>query len=198
MCSHPAVKAFLFDFVGVLLCRRPEYRPVPLVEAVDAVIGRVVDDHQFKTDILRDYILSEAEFDSVLQAIADKYVPFEPLWELLPELKNHYQLAIINNGTWLTYPYFNARYHLEAIFDHFISSAHEGIAKPDLRIYQRACKKLGVEAAECLFMDDSPVNVMAAQRTGMQGIPWPNHAEGFEQLMEMLKNGAFHRNYLYS
>ena len=97
MNSTPAVKAILFDFVGILLCRRPDYRPAPLIETIDAVIGRVVDDQQFKADILRDYALSAAEFESVLQAIVDKYVPFVPLWELLPELKSHYQLAIINN-----------------------------------------------------------------------------------------------------
>jgi hypothetical protein len=39
---HQPVKAIIFDFVGVLLRRRPDYQPEPLVEAVDAVISWIM------------------------------------------------------------------------------------------------------------------------------------------------------------
>jgi HAD superfamily hydrolase (TIGR01509 family) len=181
------IKAIVFDFVGVLLCRRPDYQPEPLVEAVDAVIGQVVDDNQFKTAILHDYKLSEEEFVSILQSVVEKYIAYQPLWELLPELRKHYLLAIINNGTWQTYSFFNARFNLEQTFDLFISSAREGIAKPDERIYQRACQKLRLAATECLFMDDSLENIIPAQRIGMQGIHWLDHEQGYKQFLEYLR-----------
>src|SRR5512136_2644461 len=94
-------KVILFDLVGVLLACREDYQPVPLIEAVDTTIGHVVDDVQFKAFVLQTYQLTEVEFDNVLQAVVDKYVPFHPLWRLLPELREHYRLAVINNGTWL-------------------------------------------------------------------------------------------------
>ena len=186
MVHHP-VKAIIFDFVGVLLRRRPDYQPEPLVDAVDAVIGHVVDDRQFKTVILHDYKLREEEFESILQSVVEKYIAYPLLWELLQDLRKRYRLAIINNGTWLTYPLFNARFNLENTFDLFISSAQEGIAKPDERIYQRACLKLHLAATECLFMDDSLENVITAQQVGMQGIHWLNHEHGFEQFLEFLR-----------
>ena len=184
---HQPVKAIIFDFVGVLLRRQPDYQPEPLVDAVDAVIGQVVDDCQFKTAILQDYKLSEEEFESILQSIVEKYIAYPSLWELLPQLRKRYKLAIINNGTWLTFPFFNARFNLEHTFDLFISSAQEGLAKPDERIYQRACLKLHLAATECLFMDDSLDNVIAAQRIGMQGIHWLDHEQGFEQFLVFLR-----------
>ena len=184
---HQPVKAIIFDFVGVLLRRRPDYQPEPLVDVVDAVIGQVVDDCQFKTAILQDYKLSEEEFERILQSVANKYVANQLLWELLPELRKRYKFAIINNGTWLTYSFFNARFNLAQTFDLFISSAQEGIVKPDERIYQRACQKLHRSATECLFMDDSLKNVIAAQRMGMQGIYWLDHEQGFEQFLKFLR-----------
>ena len=68
---YQPVKAIIFDFVGVILRRRPDYQPEPLVEAVDAIIGHVVDDCQFKTTILQDYKLSEEEFERILQSVVD-------------------------------------------------------------------------------------------------------------------------------
>ncbi len=184
---YQPVKAIIFDFVGVLLRRRSDYQPEPLVEAVDAIIGHVVDDCQFKTTILQDYKLSEEEFERILQSVVDKYVAYQLLWELLPELRKRYKLVIINNGTWLTYSFFNARFNMAQTFDIFISSAQEGIAKPDVRIYQRACHMLHLEATECLLMDDSLENVIAAQRMGMQGIHWLDHEQGFEQFLKFLR-----------
>jgi putative hydrolase of the HAD superfamily len=109
---------------------------------------------------------------------------------MLPRLRKYYRLAVINNGTALTYPYFKARLDMEETFDLFISSARVGVAKPDARIYQRACDGLGVVASECLYMDDVLENVIAAQRLGMQGIHWPEHARGFEQFTKYLREAG--------
>ena len=69
-------------------------------------------------------------------------------------------------------------------FDAFISSAREGLRKPDPRIYLRACQCLGVPPAQCLFMDDSLDNVRAAQQTGMQALHWPDHATGWRAFQD--------------
>ncbi|MHC1787477.1 MAG: HAD family hydrolase [Christensenellales bacterium] len=46
-------------------------------------------------------------------------------------------------------------------------SAHEGICKPDPRIYGRLCERFGLLPHECLFVDDMPENVDGAIRVGM-------------------------------
>ncbi len=51
-----------------------------------------------------------------------------------------------------------------------VLSGDLGIVKPDHRIYYHTLKRLAVEAAEAVFVDDSPANVRAAEACGMQAI----------------------------
>lgn len=43
-----------------------------------------------------------------------------------------------------------------------------GVAKPDRRAYEIAAERLGVDPADCLFIDDSEANVLAAREVGMR------------------------------
>lgn len=181
------VKAILFDFMGVLLFPRSSYVPDPTADAIDAVIGRVTDDPAFKTATQAAYGLDEAQFEAVLKHIVEKYEAYPPLWALLPELRRRFKLAVINNGTRLTFAHFNAKHHLLEQFDAFISSGAEGTRKPDSAIYLRACQRLGVEPRECLFMDDSGDNILGAQRLEMQTIHWRNREEGLREFLQVIR-----------
>jgi putative hydrolase of the HAD superfamily len=55
-------------------------------------------------------------------------------------------------------------------FDHIAISAELGVMKPDAAAYQAVLTKLALPAAVCLFVDDQPVNVAAAQAGGMRGL----------------------------
>ena len=45
-----------------------------------------------------------------------------------------------------------------------------GSRKPDSKAYQIAAEALGLTPAQCVFVDDLPVNVDAAKELGMTGI----------------------------
>ncbi len=156
------------------------------MDEIDGLIGAVTDDILFKDMVLQKYGLSEDEFTSILGAIANKYKPCLPLWKLLPGLRTSYKLGIINNGTWLTFPIFDELYLVSRHFDLFVSSAREGICKPDPAIYRRACTRLGSLPQECLFMDDSPENIGGARQVGMQVIHWAGEVEGFQEFSKFL------------
>jgi HAD superfamily hydrolase (TIGR01509 family) len=181
------ISVILFDFVGVLLVPDAGAETNPLIEAVDARIGKVVDDTQFVQQALQDFSLDQAQFQGVLDGVVQKYQPYAPLWNALPALKQHFRFGIINNGTWLTYPRFNKRFRLEDAFDMFVSSAVEGVRKPDPRIYLRACEKLGVSPEECLFMDDSKENVAGAAQVGLQAMHWNTPDNGYRQFAMWVK-----------
>ncbi|HEU5102180.1 MAG TPA: HAD-IA family hydrolase [Roseiflexaceae bacterium] len=173
------VRAILFDFMGVLLFPRLDYQADSLLDAIDTRMGQVTDDEQFKLLIQQRYQLSDDAFHEVVRRIAAKYVPFRPLWERLPLLRRSFRLAVINNGTYWTIPVFQERLDLTSMFDAFISSAREGISKPDPEIYHRAAHRLGVHPQECLFMDDSQRNIAGAQAAGMRTLHWPSAEEGW-------------------
>ncbi|GGG30266.1 HAD family phosphatase [Chelatococcus composti] len=52
-------------------------------------------------------------------------------------------------------------------FHGIVVSAHERLVKPDEAIYRVLLDRYGLEAGQCLFIDDSPANVAAARAVGM-------------------------------
>jgi len=55
-------------------------------------------------------------------------------------------------------------------FDLLVESAVEGMQKPDPRIYQICCQRLGINPEQAIFLDDIGRNVKAARALGMQTI----------------------------
>ena len=180
-------RAILFDLVGVLLFPREDYSPDERTDAVDSLIGQSTDDVRLRAEVSQRFRLTGMEFDHIIARVADKYTDFPPIWELLPDLRKRYRLGIINNGTSLTFAAFDARYDLERNFDLFLSSAREGICKPDARIFRLACERLDVPPGQCLFMDDAAENITAASQFGMKTIYWSNRQVGFHRFQEWLK-----------
>ena len=180
------IDAILFDLMGVLLFQKNNYRSDPLVDEIDGLIGRVTDDNIFKQEILKKFSLNESDFDKILTKIVDKYEPFQQLWDLLPELRKYYKLAVVNNGTALTFSQFDWRLNFDKYFDLFISSAKEGMKKPDNEIFLTATKQLDVAPKKCLFMDDSEENIKGAKQADMQTMLWLNREDGFRRFIKLI------------
>ena len=180
------IDAILFDLMGVLLFQKNDYRPEPLVDEIDDLIGRVIDDNSFKQKMFKKFCFDESSFDKVIIKIVNKYEPFQRLWDLLPGMRKYYKLAIVNNGTTLTLPKLDQRLNFNKYFDLFISSAKEGTKKPGQDIFLIAAKRLNVIPERCLFMDNEKENIRGAKRTGMQAILWPNKDDGFKKFIELI------------
>ncbi|MDE0062101.1 MAG: HAD-IA family hydrolase [Gammaproteobacteria bacterium] len=57
-----------------------------------------------------------------------------------------------------------------ALFDLIVESSVEGIRKPDPRIYELTCERLGVPPRACVFLDDLGINLKPARALGMHTI----------------------------
>ncbi|WP_322517780.1 HAD-IA family hydrolase [Rhodopseudomonas palustris] len=57
-----------------------------------------------------------------------------------------------------------------ALFDHVIESAKIGLRKPDPKIYRMMTDTLGVDPANCVYLDDLGVNLKPAREMGMTTI----------------------------
>jgi putative hydrolase of the HAD superfamily len=90
------------------------------------------------------------------------------------------RLAIVTNGETA----FQTR-HVHALglverVDAVLISEAEGLRKPDAALFLRAAERLGVPAADCLFVGDNPTaDILGAHEAGMQTAwlrsrsPWP-------------------------
>ena len=72
------------------------------------------------------------------------------------------------------------------LFDVVIESSKLGIRKPDPRIYEIACKKLGVIPTETVFLDDLGINLKPARALGMFTIKVLSSNQALDDLQVLL------------
>lgn len=75
-------------------------------------------------------------------------------------------------------------FKLHNLFDGFFSSCYLGMRKPDPRIYKMAMEITQVKPDECIYFDDRPMLVAAAQKLGMNSILH----QSFETSKNILEN----------
>lgn len=71
-------------------------------------------------------------------------------------------------------------------FEHVIESSKAGVRKPDPRIYQMMCEKLGVEPGECIYLDDLGINCKPAAQLGMHAIKVTSGEQALADLSAVL------------
>jgi epoxide hydrolase-like predicted phosphatase len=54
------------------------------------------------------------------------------------------------------------------LFDDVVVSGDVGLAKPDPEVFRLAARRLGVEPAACLMIDDQPQHLESARRVGLR------------------------------
>ena len=69
-----------------------------------------------------------------------------------------------------------------ALFDVVVESSVEGVRKPQPRIYQIACERLGVEPAQAVFLDDLGINLKPARAMGMTTIKVVTEDQALDEL----------------
>ncbi len=85
-------------------------------------------------------------------------------------LRPRYQTAILSNSFAGARSKEQERYQFAEICDLLIYSHEEGIAKPERRVFELTCERLGVQPAEVVFLDNVEANVAAAREFGIQVI----------------------------
>jgi epoxide hydrolase-like predicted phosphatase len=67
-------------------------------------------------------------------------------------------------------------------FDVFVESSVEGLRKPDPRIYQLTCERLGISPSEAAFLDDIGSNLKSARALGMTTIKVDTPEQALKEL----------------
>lgn len=75
---------------------------------------------------------------------------------------------------------------VSALFDDVVTSGDVGLAKPDPRIFLLAARRLGIEPARCLFVDDTMRHVEGARDVGMRA--HHHHRLRHRELLEVLSS----------
>ncbi len=74
----------------------------------------------------------------------------------------------------------------DELFDGVVISAEEGIRKPARRMYELGVERAGVQAEDCVYVDDLPFNLTPAQEMGMATIHHTSAAKTIPELEALL------------
>jgi putative hydrolase of the HAD superfamily len=120
--------------------------------------------------------LDQTQVDALMHDIWEEYLGTlnVELAAYFASLRPRYRTAILSNSFVGARVKEQERYHFEDMCDLIIYSHEEGMQKPERRIYELTCSRLGVQPAEILFLDDVEVNVTAAREFGMHAILFQN------------------------
>ena len=111
----------------------------------------------------------EVRAGDLMRYIAEGSAPRAPMVEAIRRIRARGLRAGALTNNWVTEarrPPHPVRRH----FDVFIESSVVGLRKPDPRIYELACRELGVGPERTAFLDDIGVNLKSARALGMTTI----------------------------
>jgi 2-haloacid dehalogenase len=115
-------------------------------------------------------------YEKQIRALEERWIetigpPLDGSVEILRELKRAgvpcYALSNWNAGTFAVV---EGHHEFLGWFDGVVLSGREGVTKPDPEIFRRLFRAHDVDPATAVFVDDSPANVDAARRLGMDAV----------------------------
>ena len=188
------IKAIIFDCFGVLasdgwLPFRERYfgntprlleQAISFNKAVDAGIStydEFISQIATLAGISREQVRDEIENN----------IPDETLFAYISQdLKPHYKIGMLSNvaDDWLDEIFTREQVQL---FDAIALSYEIGSIKPELASYKTIAARLGVDASECIFIDDQPKYCEGAVEAGMQAIHYTSLPQLTHALTRILR-----------
>lgn len=201
--SAPPFRAIIFDLGGVVLGS-----PLQVFAAFEQELGLVAGalnrmivangpagawQRLERGEVAMDefVVALDAEFAAIgarvstsllMQRIAMASQPRPAMVEAIRRLRANGLLTAALTNNWVSEDQAGKMGLLRPEFDVFIESAREGMRKPDPRIYQLACARLGIEPVQAVFLDDIGANLKSARALGMATIKVVDELEALREL----------------
>ena len=189
-----------FDFGGVLVDWNPRYVFVPwfgdaaraewfLSTICTYEWNAQVDAGRTTAEITEERVALFPEWEKEIRLYYDRWIEMvhgdiPGMEALVREYKERgYRIWGLTNWSQDLFPLVRQRFPVFDLMDGIVVSGEEKIIKPDPRLYRILLDRYGLVAGECVFIDDNPANVAAAEALGIKGIVF----EGKDKLQEQLE-----------
>jgi FMN phosphatase YigB (HAD superfamily) len=130
-------------------------------------------------------MLSRQYIASVFNLRTKIMFPLDGNLRVLPGLKKRgFKLYYLSNFPEDIFDEVYNRYSFFSYFDGGIISAKVNTSKPDENIFRILIEKYSIKTSECLFVDDSEINVRAAESIGIKGL----HLNNSDNLIDLIES----------
>jgi 2-haloacid dehalogenase len=195
-------QAVVFDLGGVLIDWNPRHLYRKMFngdeEAMERFLSEICtsewnarqDAGRSFAEATEELIASHPDQAGLIRAFFDRWPEMvagaiEQTVEILAELKGAgREIYALSNWSAETFPHASRRFEFLGWFDFIVISGEIGLAKPNREVFDFLLKKAGRRAGECVFIDDSSMNVAAARELGFDAI----HFLAPRQLRDELMN----------
>jgi epoxide hydrolase-like predicted phosphatase len=106
--------------------------------------------------------------DGLLSRMLSASAPVPAMYQLIRDLRGKGVRTALLSNSWGSGGY--PREDFPGLFDAVVISGEVGMRKPEPRIFLHSAELLGINPAECVFVDDLEANVKAAIGCGMTGV----------------------------
>ncbi|MBI5959531.1 MAG: HAD family phosphatase [Chloroflexi bacterium] len=204
-----AVKAFIFDFGGVIVRTedpRPRHAwderlglPVGSVERavhhsdiwIQAQLGRITPSVYWKGVAELLYMRGEDIDDLRRDYFSGDRLNYRVV-DLIRDLRTAgYPVALLSNES-IELETRMAQYGVQDLFDHCFISAYMGMMKPDPTAFRVALQTLHVLPHEAVFIDDSLPNIRAAQALSINAVLFRADTDLRTELAKYLRDERDH------
>jgi HAD superfamily hydrolase (TIGR01509 family) len=110
--------------------------------------------------------------------------------DLIEKIKKNHNIVLFSNTSELTFNVVDEKLGLSKLFDYVICSFHLGYIKPEKEAFEGLLKKLNVKPNEVIFIDDSKINIISAEKIGIKSILFKDSEQLINNLDKILKNIA--------
>ncbi len=181
------IKNIIFDLGNVLINFKPEkflLRYTKDEKYIKSLISKIIRDEVWlsldrgvislenaKHEFIEKYPEERSHILRFFKEWMEMLTPIEENIEILSELKsNAYKVYVLSNYIEEAYDYIKLKNIFFSLFDGIIISAEEKVIKPEPKIYQKLIEKYDLVPEECVFIDDSQINLLQARKKGMKTI----------------------------
>lgn len=198
------IKNIIFDIGKVLVDYEPNkvseylgFDEKTMAEINKAMFGNelwkefdrsALSDEKLLTAFIANNPKYENEIKLAFENVGEAIEVFNYADSWLCELKERgYKLYVLSNYAKKTYEKTYEKLKFLHFFDGKVFSFDCKYIKPEEDIYQELLNRYGLEAGECVFIDDRPENIDAAEKIGIKGIVFDSYDNASKELDKLLK-----------
>lgn len=138
--------------------------------------GRITEDEFWQSVINENQWV--VDIPTLKRIVRTNFQEVQGVREILEELhRSELKLALLSVHAREWIDYCASRFDYHRLFNCVAYSFEIGLCKPDPRAYTYVLEKLGVLPENCLFVDDSDTNIVAARRLGMHVIKFSSASQ---------------------